>query len=326
MKKNHFGLLAGLFLIVISFLFFISCNNTEEKSSSTTTTSGNEDSMKKMVDRGRYLANNVSLCMDCHSHRDFSQFSGPMKEGTEGMGGDVFNEKLGVPGVVYAKNITPDTANGIGSWTDEEVARAITRGIRKNGDTLFPMMPFPHYNGLSRDDLYSIIAYIRTLKPSSNKVPDRKLMIPVSMTYPPLRSASPEANVKPDVSDMVKYGEYMTNAAACMDCHTPMERGQFVMSKYMAGGRFLDVEIFKVNSSNITPDSATGIGKWSEEMFLEKFRLYRDKAAYSANPGKNNSIMPWAMYAQMEDFDLKAIYRYLRTLPPVNNSVEKWPK
>ena len=117
----------------------------------------------------------------------------------------------------------------------------------------------------------------------------------------------------------------MMNSAACMDCHTPMDKGQFVMPKYMAGGRKFDLGSFVVTSPNITPDSATDIGKWSEAMFLEKFKLYRDRAAYSANPGKNNSIMPWSMYANMDDFDIKAIYRYLRTIPAVNNHIDKYP-
>lgn len=241
------------------------------------------------------------------------------------MGGEAFDQKLGIPGVVYTRNITPDTLNGIGKWTDEEIARAITRGISKNGDTLFPLMPYPHYNGMSKEDVYSIIAYIRTLKPNSNKVPDRKLMIPASLAYPPLQSASLEANVKPDVSDIVKYGSYMWNSSACMDCHTPMEKGQFVMSKMMAGGRKFDLGLFTVTSSNLTPDTATGIGNWTEAMFLDKFKNYRDPAAYRSNPGKNNSIMPWTLYANMDDFDLKAIYRFLQTLPPVNNKVEKYP-
>lgn len=325
MKKNHFLPAAFIVLGIAAFSCFISCNNSEEKTDSAAT-AAKGDSAAKMVERGKYLATYVSLCIDCHSKRDFSQFSGPVVAGTEGQGGEMFNEKLGIPGVLYAKNITPDTVNGIGKWTDDEIARAITKGISRNGDTLFPLMPYPHYNMMSREDVYSIIAYIRTLQPSSNKVADRKLMMPVSMAYPPLRSASLESNVKPDVTDMVKYGEYVTNAAACMDCHTPMDKGQFVMPKYMAGGRFLDLGIFKVNSANITADSASGIGKWSEEMFLEKFRLYRDKASYSANPGKNNSIMPWSLYAQMDDFDIKAIYRYLRSLPPVNNVVVKYPE
>ena len=324
MKRNYFSLAACMVFVLVLFSFFISCNNNNENNSSTQT--GKEDSVKIMVERGKYLAHHVSLCIDCHSKRDFSKFSGPVVEGTEGMGGEEFNDKIGVPGVVYARNITPDTVNGIGKWTDEEIVRAVTRGINKNGDTLFPLMPYPHYNGMSKEDIYSIIAYIRTLKPSNNKVPNRKLMMPVSMAYPPLRSASLETNVKPDVSDMVKYGEYLVNSAVCMDCHTPMEKGQFVMPKYMAGGRTFDLGIFKVNSANITPDTTTGIGKWTEEMFLEKFKLYRDPASYQSNPGKLNTIMPKTMYAGMDDFDIKAIYRYLHTIPAVNNLVEKYPK
>ena len=324
MKKNYVRLTCCLVFVFVLLSFFISCNNNGE--SKTTVDAGKEDSLKKMVERGNYLAHHVSLCMDCHSQRDFSQFSGPPVDGTEGMGGEAFGEKIGVPGTVYTKNITPDTVNGIGKWTDDEIVRAITRGISKNGDTLFPLMPYPHYNTMSKDDIYSIIAYIRTLKPNSNKVPERKLMIPASMAYPPLRSASLETNVKPDVSDMIKYGEYMWNASACMDCHTPMDKGQFVMPKMMAGGRPFDLGIFMVTSPNVTSDSATGIGKWTEAMFLDKFKNYRDKASYSANPGKNNSLMPWSMYAHMDDFDIKAIYRFLRTLPAVNNKIEKYPK
>lgn len=312
-----------LVLLFAAFGSFTSCNNEDKKGAEATP--AKTDSLAQRIERGKYLAHHVSLCMDCHSQRDFNQFSGPPKEGTEGMGGDVFDQHVGIPGVLYSRNITPDTVNGVGKWTDEELARAITRGISKNGDTLFPLMPYPHYNTMSKEDIYSIIAYIRTLKPNSNKVPDRKLMMPVSMAYPPLRSPSLDSNHKPDVSDMVKYGAYMWNASACMDCHTPMDKGQFVMQKMMAGGRTFDLGSFVVTSANITMDTATGIGKWTEQMFLDKFKNYRDGAAYSSNPGKNNSIMPWSMYANMTDFDIKAIYRFLQTLPAVNNKIEKYP-
>lgn len=322
MKKKHFCLSAVLSVFTAMFAFFISCNNNESESSTDTV---KVDSAKLMIERGKYLANHVTMCMDCHSQRDYNHFSGPVMAGTEGMGGEVFDEKMEIPGVVYARNITPDSINGIGTWTDAEIERAMTKGIRKNGDTLFPIMPYPHYNGLSKDDVSSIIAYIRTLKPNSNKVPERKLFIPLSLAYPPLPGTSPEKNIKPDVTDIVKYGEYLTNSAVCMDCHTPMDKGQFVMNKYMAGGFLFDMPTFKVSTSNITPDSATGIGKWTEEVFLEKFKFYRDPAVVKNNPGKNNTIMPWTMYAQMDDFDLKAIYRYLRTIPPVNNTIVKYP-
>lgn len=324
MKRNYLSLSIWLVSFFVLLSFFYSCITNESRTN--TGSAGNEDSVKKAVEHGKYLANHVSICVDCHSKRNFSQFSGPIVPGTEGMGGEEFNEKLGIPGVIYARNITPDTVNGIGKWSDEEIARAITKGISRNGDTLFPLMPYPHYNQMSKDDVYSIIAYLRTLKPNNNKVPERKLMMPVSMAYPPLRSSSPDKNEKPDVSDMVKYGGYLLNNAACMDCHTVMDKGQFVMPKFMAGGRLFDLGIFKVTTANITPDSATGIGKWTEAMFLDKFKTYRDSLGYSVNPGRNNSIMPWTLYAKMEDFDIKAIYKFLRTIPPVNNLVEKYPK
>jgi mono/diheme cytochrome c family protein len=323
MNRNYAGLAFCTVLMVIIFSFFVSCNSNEKPGS---TASGNDDSVKKMIERGRYLANHVTGCMDCHSQRDFNKYSGPVVEGTEGMGGFVFNDKLGIPGVVYGRNITTDTVNGIGKWTDEDIVKAVTRGISKNGDTLFPIMPYAHYNQMSKDDLYSIIAYLRTLKPNGNKVPTRNLMIPIAMAYPPLQSASVDDNVKPDVSDMVKYGGYLVNISACMDCHTPQEKGQFVMNKMFAGGFTFDMGTFKVTSANITPDSVTGIGTWTETMFLEKFKLYKDPATYSANPGKANTIMPKALFAQMDDFDIKAMYSYLHTLPPVKQLVEKYPQ
>ncbi len=324
MKSRQLSLTILLIAFVTLFSALNSCNNND--GGGTDIAAANADSIKKVVERGKYLAHHVSMCMDCHSHRDFNQFSGPPIEGTEGMGGEIFGEKLGVPGTIFSRNITPDTVNGIGNWSDEEIVRAVTRGISRNGDTLFPLMPYPHYNGMSKDDIYSIVAYIRTLKPNNNKVPVRKLFIPMSMAYPPLQSLSPDDNIKPDVSDMVKYGAYVMNSAGCMDCHTPMDKGQFVMSKYMAGGRVFDMETFKVTTANITPDSATGIGSWTEAMFLDKFKNYRDAAAYKTNPGKLNSMMPWVMYAGMDDFDIKSIYRYLRTLPAINNKIEKYPQ
>ncbi|HPW86812.1 MAG TPA: cytochrome C, partial [Chitinophagales bacterium] len=69
----------------------------------------------EMIARGKYLANHVAVCIDCHSTRDWSRFSGPPLSGTEGKGGDIFSRDFGFPGNFYAKNITPA---GIGHWTD----------------------------------------------------------------------------------------------------------------------------------------------------------------------------------------------------------------
>jgi mono/diheme cytochrome c family protein len=320
MKNNINWFYAGFIAIFALASFFVSCNSKDTDSGKIS----EQDSVK--LARGEYLANYVSGCIDCHSQRDYTKFSGLIVPGSEGKGGEVFNEIYAIPGVVFARNITPDTANGIGKWTDEEIVNAITRGIKKNGDTLHPIMPYRHYNQMSKDDIYSIIAYIRTLKPNNNKVPERFLSEPVYLYYPTLASNSLENNVKPDVSDKVKYGAYVTNSAACMDCHTPIEKGKYNMDKLFAGGFTFNMGTFVANTANLTPDSLTGIGKWTEEMFLEKFKAYRDPARYAANPGKVNSIMPWSLFTKMDDTDIKAIYSYLRTIKPVQNLVEKYPK
>ena len=81
-----------------------------------------------------------------------------------------------------------------------------------------------------------------------------------------------------------------------------------------------------VNSANITPDSATGIGTWDEERFMNKFTPYREEKNWNFTVGKENTIMPVTLYAGMTDADLRAIYAYLRSLPPMTNMVEKYPK
>jgi len=180
---------------------------------------------------------------------------------------------------------------------------------------------------MAREDLMSIIAYIRTLKPIKNKVPDRQLMIPISMAYPgPALQASIDGNVRPPETDKVKYGEYMTTFADCGTCHTPFVKGQPDFARMFGGGNLFHIGNGKVNAANISPDTATGLGLWTEEKFLNKFIPYREQKGYDYDPGTQNTVMPLSDYAGMKDEDLKAIYAYLRTVKPISNKVEKYPK
>jgi mono/diheme cytochrome c family protein len=319
MTKNT---LLALLLMMMTGIILVNCTNDK------ITTTGNtkdDDSLQQSIGRGNYLANNVAACFDCHSNRDFKYFAGPVIPGTEGMGGTLLDNKLTpiIPGELYPKNITPDSATGIGSWTDEELFRAITMGIRKNGDTLFPLMPYPHYNKLPKQDIQDIIAYLRTIKAINNTVPERKLFIPISMAYPPNLQSTLDKNVRPAETDRVKYGEYLVTMADCITCHTPMnEKGE--QGQAFTGGVTFTTPEFTVTTANITPDSVNGIGAWTEQMFVEKFKTYRDPKGYQYDPGKQNSMMPWSLFAKMNDNDLKAIYAYLRTVKPSNNKIEKW--
>jgi mono/diheme cytochrome c family protein len=316
--------MAAFLSVALTAIYFSSCsnNNTDQKSEAS-----KEDSVKKVLDRGAYLVNHVAGCIDCHSKRDFTKFSGPVVHGTEGGGGMVFDQKFGLPGVLYGKNITPDTATGIGSWTDAELLRAMTQGINKNGDTLFPLMPYPQFNRMAKEDLLSIIAYIRTLKPINHAVPARQLMIPIGAVYPaPILQASIDGNTKPDESDQVKYGEYLVNMADCGTCHSPLTPQGPDMTRMFAGGYVFDLGTNKVVSANITPDSLTGIGAWNEAMFLDKFTRYRNPNSFNVDSGTRNTIMPLSIFSGIKDEDLKAMYAYLRSLKPIANKVDKFPQ
>lgn len=316
--------LTAISLVIMAAAYFSSCKGKKSEPQA----NNKEDSLKKTVERGEYLANHVAGCMDCHSKRDFSKFSGPVVPGSEGGGGMVFDQKWGLPGVLIGKNITPDAETGIGAWTDDEILRAMTQGISKNGDTLFPLMPYTNFNRMAKEDLLSIIAYIKTLKPIQNKVQERMLMMPIAMAYPgKFLQPSVDGNVRPAETDIVKYGEYLITMADCGNCHSPLSPRGPDFSRMYAGGHTFDLGATGiVNSSNITPDSATGIGAWTEERFLNKFIPYREEKGYNYDPGKQNTIMPLSELAGMKDEDLKAIYAYLRTVRPISNKVEKYPK
>jgi Cytochrome c len=275
------------------------------------------------VERGKYLANHVTVCMDCHSTRDWSKFSGPITPGTEGRGGERFDESMGFPGEFYSRNITP---YGVGNWTDGELFRAITAGVNKDGEPFFPVMPYPYYGTLDKEDIYSIIAYIRTLPPLKNDVQRSSPDFPMNYILRTIPK-DPQLSTKPDKSDILAYGKYMTTGSACIECHTQAVKGKLVEGMEFAGGREFQFPTGEVlRSANITPDMETGIGKWTKDQFITKFKQYSNPEARNipAKPGEMNSIMPWTMYGGMTTEDLSAIYDYLRTLKPIKNNVVKF--
>ena len=277
------------------------------------------------IERGKYLANHVMVCMDCHSTRDWSRFSGPMVEGTVGKGGEVFDQKMGFPGSFRSPNITPFHLK---DWTDAEIYRAIVSGVSKDGHAMFPIMLYPEYGTLDTEDIFSIIAYIRTI-PSIDNTPSRS-----DPTFPMnvilhLMPAKARPQARPPVSDTVAYGAYLVRAGGCVECHTPAKHGQIIKSLAFSGGReFQMPDGTLLVSPNITPDEETGIGKWTKEAFILRFMSYALSTFKPAvlQKGEMQSIMPWTMYAGMETGDLAAIYQYLHSLTPVKNKVLKTRK
>lgn len=274
------------------------------------------------ISNGRYLANSVAVCMDCHSQRDWTKFSGPIVSGTLGQGGERFDQKFGFPGKFFSRNITPANISG---WKDAEIMRAITSGVDNQNKALFPLMPYLNYGHCDQKDIEDIIAYIKTLKPIKheveNSVPDFPMTILLNTIPKPASFTK-----RPPESDKVAYGKYLFTLASCNNCHTKQEKGNPVEGMELAGGFEFKLPYGgTVISANITPDKETGIGNWTEETFVKQFKQFSTDSSFVPNivkPGEFNTVMPWMMYGNMKDSDIKAIYAYLRTVKPIQNKVE----
>lgn len=278
----------------------------------------------EMLVRGAYLVEHVTGCTDCHSQRNWSLYTAPVKPETLGAGGEAFTEEMGTPGTIYTPNITPAA---LGSWTDGEIVRAIVSGVSKDGTPLFPIMPYPNYAHMSRDDIYSIVAYLRTLKPIENQTPERKLNFPLNLIVRTIPKQA-EYGARPYTSDRIAYGQYIATAAGCADCHTPMAKGRPIEGMEYAGGFTMGMPSGGlVSSVNITPHE-TGIKNWTREGFIQRFKSLDNEGARQIPLGKDqlNTVMPWTYYASMDSSDLGAIYDYLMSVPAVDNLVVKYPE
>jgi mono/diheme cytochrome c family protein len=264
------------------------------------------------LQRGAYLAHHVNVCMHCHSERKFEYFATPFIPGTEGKGELFVNDEKA--GEIYSPNITPYK---LSNWSDGEIIRALTAGVNKTGDPLFPIMPYSVYANLKEEDLYSIVAYLRTLKPIVHEVPRSRLKFPLFLIVRMI-----PAPAQPDRKAQQDPGHYLATIAGCLHCHTPTdEQKRPIWDKMGSGGQDFTI----VKSANITPDPETGIGSWSKQDFIEKFKKWEQpELRQVVTPENRNTVMPWIEFSGMKEEDLAAIYDYLRTIPPIRNTVEKW--
>ncbi|MCF0049143.1 cytochrome c [Dyadobacter sp. LJ53] len=270
------------------------------------------------VERGKYLANHVTVCMDCHSTRDWSQYAGPLS-GALGGGGEAFTQEMGFPGKFYAPNITP---YALASWTDGEIFRAVTTGVNKSGKALFPVMGYHRFGQLDKEDIYSIIAYIRQLQPVKKDVPQSEPDFPVNIL---INTMPQEAafTTRPSETDQVAYGKYLITATGCVDCHSKTDKGKVIPGTEFGGGMEFKSPNGVKRSPNITMHKETGIGNWTKDVFVSHFRAYTDSSYISrkVEAGDLNTPMPWTMYGGMKEQDLAAIFAYLNTVKPIEHKV-----
>lgn len=280
------------------------------------------------IARGVYLTHHVADCLNCHSDHMTERYGIPIKPGTEGQGGFPFDEKLAIPGIVCAQNITPDEETGLGRWSDGEVLRAVREGVDRDGNTLFPMMPYESFRSMSDEDARSVVAYLRTLPSVKNAVPAKRINFPVNLLVKAAPKPVEGSIATPDDSkDHLGYGRYLTTIGGCANCHTPQDKGKPIAGMELAGGWEMLGPWGRVVTANITPHPDTFVGRATKAEFIARFKAFEKLQGENAPVAKKgqNTVMPWLSYAGMTEQDLGAIYDYLKTVKPIEHKVVTFP-
>ncbi|HEY3215000.1 MAG TPA: cytochrome c [Candidatus Eisenbacteria bacterium] len=312
-RKLALGLLTMVGLALVGFAIFVSARQNLRFDAPYPPIMASADSA--VIARGRHIVRDVAVCATCHSD---PKLAGEIQAGAEVplSGGRTWNIP---PGRFYARNITPDPETGLGRISDQAVARALRYGVGHDGRAL---LPFMEMQGLSDQDLAAVVSYLRAQPPIRNVVPpqDFNLLGMVVRATVLARPVGPR-QAPPRVSPRgltVENGRYLAESVAlCWACHTQrdMRTGALVGPKYAGatGMEEQDTPGVLWSPPNITADDKTGrLSGLSEDDFVARLRAGR------AIPG---SPMPWQGFQRMSDDELRAIYRYLKTVPPAERDV-----
>jgi mono/diheme cytochrome c family protein len=286
------GGLIGLLLILVAALYLIGGRN-QHKTWKIEPEAVVIPTDAASVARGEHLVRSVAICVGCHG---------------DNLAGKVLINQPSFA-VIYALNLTPGEGGAGAEFKDADFVRAIRHGVDPDGRAL-TVMPAQNFYSMSDADLGAVIAYLRTLPPVNNQLPDPKLGIlarvllatgmikekdifPVEQIDHATRPAMPEAGVTKE------YGDYLVRVGGCHDCH----------GENYAGGVDPNVPL----GANITPGG--DLGKWDEATFMRVIRSGTTPAGR-----RLSGEMPWARYSGMTDDELKAVWLSLAALPALPNN------
>jgi hypothetical protein len=200
-------------LAVLALAYLSSCNSNESKTAKDKDISAvRQNEVDDMIARGQYIVT-IGSCHDCHSPKIFNE-QGMLLDSSKLMSGHPSASKLppapanvhqpgqwinmapditafkGPWGTSYAANLTPDSATGIGTWTEEAFIKALRTGKhlgQENGRPIMPPMPWQLIGKMTDEDLRSVFAYLKSLPPISNRVP---------APTPPTAASASQANMQ----------------------------------------------------------------------------------------------------------------------------------
>jgi mono/diheme cytochrome c family protein len=260
---------------------------------------------ESVVKRGEYLAK-AADCVVCHTAH----------------GGQPFAGGLAFPlpfGTIYSTNITPDSATGIGAYTDAQFLDAVRRGVRRDGARLYPAMPYGSYTYMTDADALAIKAYLFALNPVSAPNRASTLGFPFNQRFMmAVWSGLFNANerFRPDTSQSPEWnrGAYLAEALGhCGECHTPRNLAFALDERRKFGGALTG----GWNAYNISSDRGTGIGAWSDDALISYL-----SAGHAAGRGSASGPMGEVVEAslsQLDPADIRALAAYVRSVPAVSS-------
>ncbi|HEV8724216.1 MAG TPA: cytochrome C [Candidatus Binatia bacterium] len=226
-------------------------------------------------------------------------------------------------------NITQDKETGLGAWTDQQIHDAMVKGVRQDGSRIIPVMPYEKYSGMAQEDLQSLIAYLRGLKPVKKAPPELKTWAPFARNLgtPIFLKIFGRFNSAPAQAPKsgVERGRYLVeHVSLCGDCHTPRNFiGVPKQSLYLAGA---SKKIGPLGEAvpNITPDKETGIGEWKREDIAELL-IAGTKPDLDNVQGLMYEVIQGTPHGfkDMKKEDALAIADYLKSIPAIKNKVDK---
>jgi mono/diheme cytochrome c family protein len=255
-----------------------------------------------IIERGRYLAQ-AGDCIACHTIPGEKIFSG--------------NRPMPTPfGTLYSPNITPDPVTGIGKWTKDEFYSMMHTGRSRNGDLLYPAMPFASYTKVTRADCDAIFAYLRSVpavrQPSRQhdlRFPfnNRALLIGWRTLY------FQEGEYKPDKAKSAEWnrGAYLVQGLGhCAMCHTPINAlGGSSVADAFEGGL---IPMQNWYAPSLTSNREAGLGNWQIQDIMD---LLQAGVSHRATVYGPMAEVTYNSLQYMSDDDVRAMAVYLKSLP-----------
>jgi len=229
-------------------------------------------------------------------------------------------------GRFHMPNISPDTKNGIGSWTLEQFTRAVREGVGAEGQNLYPAFPYTSYQHMTANDIRDMFAYIKTLEPVSEKAPDHQLKFPFNIRRGVgvwrlfFLNGQPLPSMQ--ASDtLLERGRYLVEGPGhCAECHSPRNFMGVIKSGMRYGGGITPDG--KGYFPNISQDE-TGIRFWAANSIVNYLKtgispVNKIAGGDMAEVIENTKKLP--------PEDLQAMAAYLKTIPGVDHPAPGQPE